>query len=547
MAAWLCCAALLAACEPQTPEPAQVRSTPLRLSREGRYLVLFDRPARAALTERAGAAVRRRFATLPALAITATPRVAEALHAQPWVRAIDPDEGGAGQLLEALPLVGLDAVRSAGFDGTGITVAVIDSGIDSAHPDLAGTVIDEACFCGNNCCPGGVATAHGPGSALDDNGHGTHVASTIAGQGVLGPRGGAPGAKLVAVKVLDQNLGFCCMSDVVAALDWIATEHPEVDVVNLSLGGIQLYAGDCDALNGALGASIDALRAQDVLVFAASGNDHSATSMRAPACIASTLSVGAVWDADVGAQSEYCVEPTTAADQVACYSNASATTDLLAPGGVVFASWRLGSTASRSGTSHAAPVASACAAALREAAPDRDADELEALLEATGRILTDPKNGTRYPRIDCASALSTLIGVADAGAEDDAGMAAEDEDGGTADAAIPEAGTGGSGAAGGRGGEEAGSGSAGTPSVAGQDAGSAGGTEPNARAGSGAGGSATRDAGSAPVADAGHADAGIDELRGGGCACSAGGHERVDVAWVLIGLFAAYGLRRRRA
>jgi hypothetical protein len=90
--------------------------------------------------------------------------------------------------------------------------------------------------------------------------------------------------------------------------------------------------------------------------------------------MASVLSAGAVWDSDVGPQSTYCTELGTAPDQVACYSNASPSLDLLAPGGAIESTWPGGGTRVRIGTSHAAPIVSACAASLLQADPSLDAD-----------------------------------------------------------------------------------------------------------------------------------------------------------------------------
>ena len=518
--------------------PAGPPPRALRLAATGRYLVLLDGDR--AVPSVRGAAVTRSFSLAPALAMRVDPAALSALAAHPWVRAIDPDEGGTGQLRQAQALVGLDAVRGAGFRGAGVTIAVIDSGVDATHPDLAGRVVDEACFCGSNCCPGGGTTQTGPGSAHDDHGHGTHVAATIASQGSVAAQGGTPDVSIVAVKVLTSNLGFCCMSDVVAALDWIAGHHPEVDVVNISLGTgpPNLYAGDCDGLNTVLGMTIDQLRAAGTLVVAAAGNNASTTAMAAPACIANAISVGAVWDGDVGEQTEYCEDATTMADQVACYSNASSTTDVLAPGGVIEASWPGGGTLAKSGTSHAAPMVSACIAALRQAAPDASADEVEAALEQTGVARIDAKNGRTYPRIDCAGALEVLAPGAgtsddDGGSDDDAGLVPDGGSGNDAGAVDAATGTGGDAAtpadaaADGADGGDAAAGAAGADAATPPDAGgNAGAPDP-------------RDA-------AIPADASL-HLRGGadGCNCATSSSAALHDASVPFAL-AALLLRRRR-
>ena len=100
---------------------------------------------------------------------------------------------------------------------------------------------------GNGCCPNGQTTQSGAGAAEDDNGHGTNVSGIITANGVVAPEGSAPEAGIVAVKVLDSSNGFCCTSDVIAALDWIFANRPDVDVVNMSLGTNVRFAGHCDA------------------------------------------------------------------------------------------------------------------------------------------------------------------------------------------------------------------------------------------------------------------------------------------------------------
>src|SRR2546427_7060374 len=97
------------------------------------------------------------------------------------------------------------------------------------------------------------------------------------------------GTAIVAVKVLDQNEQFCCTSDVVAALDYVITSHPEVKVVNMSLGTNARFAGTCDTATSftmAFASAIDTLRARGTLTFVSSGNDGSPSTLEAPACVA---------------------------------------------------------------------------------------------------------------------------------------------------------------------------------------------------------------------------------------------------------------------
>jgi subtilisin family serine protease len=238
------------------------------------------------------------------------------------------------------------------------------------------------------------------------------VTGIVTGDGVVASIGGAPDAEIVAIKVLDSNNAFCCASDVIMALDWIVTDRPDVDVVNMSLGTSALYLGDCDAANAttsAFATVINTLRADDTLSVVCSMNNGSGTRMAAPACVANAISVGAVWDANVGSQTILgCTDATTAPDKVTCFSNSNAKTDLFAPGAPITASGIGGGTVSYFGTSQAAPHVAACTAALRQKSPLTAAGALEAALESSPVSVTDVTNGLSFPRLDCEQALGQV-------------------------------------------------------------------------------------------------------------------------------------------
>jgi subtilisin family serine protease len=161
----------------------------------------------------------------------------------------------------------------------------------------------------------------------------------------------APGSKIVSVKVLDHRSRFCCSSDVIAGLDWILNNRPDVRVVNMSLGTFDTFLGDCDEENAvtmAFAEVIDQLTERGVAVFAASGNAGWPDRLKAPACVANTISVGA----------------TDKLGSVALFSQSGLNLDLLAPGVSIRSARRLGTTDVRTGTSMATPHASG-AAALR--------------------------------------------------------------------------------------------------------------------------------------------------------------------------------------
>ena len=356
----------------------------------------------------------REFSNVPGFAGMADAAAVDALSRHPDVWRVDLDEGGSGNALQALPLAKLDRVKSSGLSGRGVTVAVIDSGIDTDHPDLAGSLVAEQCFCsGGPCCPNGQATQSGTGAAEDDHGHGTNVSGIISSNGVVAPEGGAPDADIVAIKVLDSSNSFCCSSDVIAALDWIISDRPDVDVVNMSLGTNARYAGDCDAAASFVtdyAVAINTLRANGVAVIVSSGNNGSGVDMQVPACVSNAISVGAVWDSNVGSRTVLgCSDFTTAADQVTCFSNASATTDLFAPGAPYTSSGRGGGTSTYYGTSQAAPTVTACAALLIESMSGIQPPALELALKSSQTLVTDASNGLSYPRLDCRESLASFF------------------------------------------------------------------------------------------------------------------------------------------
>lgn len=359
----------------------------------------------------------RQFESVPAIAGNISSRGLAELALEPSVRRVDLDVGGRGSLAESVPLTSFDSVQVAGFTGTGTVIAVIDSGYDSDHPDLSDNLVGEQCFCSDNgagCCPGGGVTESGAGSAEDDHGHGTNVSGVITSRGNVAPIGAAPDTGIVAVKVLDSNNSFCCASDVVAGFDWIATHFPGVEAVNASLGTFATFPGACDnatAFTMALALAVDNLRSLGVPVFVSSGNEGSGTEMGAPACVARSIAVGAVYDSSFGPNTIFCSDPTTATDQVTCFTNSNDTTDLFAPGAPITSAGLGGGTSTFFGTSQASPHAAACAALLQQATPQLTPDQIENALEASPVSVTDTTNGLSFPRLDCLDALNRTHGL----------------------------------------------------------------------------------------------------------------------------------------
>ena len=338
--------------------------------------------------------------TVPVAWGTADDAALARFESDPNVVAVDLDVPGRGGDVESNELIRADVAQHAGYYGSGVTVAVLDSGYDPNSVDLAGQIVGEQCFCrnadGTGCCPNRQTTQSGPGAARDEVGHGTNVTGIIASRGLKAPLGVAPGVKVVAVRVLDQNNRFAGISQVVEGLSWVATNHPEVRAVNLSLYTDQLFAGYCDnnaSWTQALSQLVATMRARGTAVFACAGNDSSSSTMGAPACIQPVIAMGA----------------GTKTDVVASFSDSDDALDLLAPGVNVTSTGLNAVTSTYTGTSQATPHGTASAAVLFAMRPSLSVDEMESVLKSTGRPIVDARNGVTRSRIDLFAAVEALM------------------------------------------------------------------------------------------------------------------------------------------
>ncbi|MFF2876079.1 S8 family serine peptidase [Gottfriedia sp. NPDC057991] len=208
------------------------------------------------------------------------------LRSLPGVKAIYPDQEYHAELDKSVPLIGAPDVWSMHdhenqvVTGKGVTVAVIDTGVDYDHPDLGGA------FGSGHKVVGGYDFVNNDDNPMDDNGHGTHVAGIIAAHGKL--TGVAPDASITAYKVLNEN-GIGNTSDIIAGIEAsISPDNPyPADIINMSIGG----PGDgSDPISQAAQNAVDA----GVVVVAAAGNaGPNYGTIGAPAIAEGVLAVGA--------------------------------------------------------------------------------------------------------------------------------------------------------------------------------------------------------------------------------------------------------------
>ena len=292
-------------------------------------------------------------------------------------------------LAESVPQVRAPEAWAEGFDGTGSKVAVLDTGVDDTHPDLKGAIAAQKSFV--------------PGQSTDDTaGHGTHVASTIAGSGAASDgvkKGVAPGARLYIGKVL-SNEGSGTESGIVAGMEWAREQG--VDVVSMSLGTNTASDGS-DPVSQA----VNTLSADGGPLFVvAAGNNMYEGTVGSPGAAASALTVSAVDKHDNRAAFSsqgpiprtYAVKPDISAPGVAI----SAATAHPAAGSSMYTSM--------SGTSMATPHVAGAAAIVRQAHPDWDAARVKDALMTNSRKLnayTPYQLGSG--RLDVAAAVDGAI------------------------------------------------------------------------------------------------------------------------------------------
>nr|WP_279342316.1 S8 family serine peptidase [Geotalea sp. SG265] len=358
----------------------------------------------------------KRFPFIPFMALEVDRAEYEALLALPEIDLIEEDLPLPLSLSESVPLIGAVGNLFNGYSGSGQMVAILDTGVDKAHPFLTGKVVSEACYSTTSRLNGSTALCKS-GSTLPGAGgncsptlpgceHGTHVAGIAAGKGASFS-GVARDANIIAIQVFSQfdtaqcgvgATGPCIMSyisDQVSALQRVYDLRStySISAANLSLGG-GAYASYCDSDSNVTSekAAIDALRSVGIATVIASGNDANSSGISAPACISSAISVGA----------------TSKSDVVASYSNSASFLNLLAPGSSIYSSVPGTGYAYLSGTSMATPHVTGAWAVIKSAKPAASVTEVLDALASTGVPVTDSRNGLVKPRIRVDSAINAL-------------------------------------------------------------------------------------------------------------------------------------------
>jgi subtilisin family serine protease len=386
--------------------------------------------------------ISHEYSYTPAAAMYLDADEIAALRRDPSVRRVVLDRVSRPLLDTSIGLVGAADLHTAGLTGQGVSVAILDTGVDHQHPMVSGQIIESACFSTpdpaqqiTSFCPNGQASdtvsaqagddcedyANDPVNGANGCGHGTHVAGIAAGRDFQNPdnpaqtvRGVAPGAGIVAVQVFHRldNAEDCgrsgpvcalsATSDQLAALEWLYANRATLNLasINMSLGGGQ-YRSACD--QEVITPIIRQLRTAGIATAIASGNESYPDTVASPACITPAVTVGSSTDSDT----------------LSSFSNTGYLIDLLAPGTQILSAQATandagaGGAVAFNGTSMATPHVAGAFALLRAAHSNASVDAIENALESTGRNIAHPRSGLQAPRIrvDLAHAELTRYGT----------------------------------------------------------------------------------------------------------------------------------------
>jgi subtilisin family serine protease len=281
--------------------------------------------------------------------------------------------------LEADQQINADKVWALDYNGSGIRVAVLDTGIDSNHPELSDSI------------EGGKSFVTYTSSFEDDNGHGTHVSGIITANGDVDAKakGVAPDAKIWMAKVCDAS-GSCYSSDIAAAIEYVVN-NKIARIMSISLGGGGTSKANCDS--DYLAKKVNWAVDNGVTVVAAAGNTGGKVS--SPACASKAIAVGAVDKNDV--------RPS--------WSGSGNALDIVAPGVNIYSTLPNNNYASWSGTSMATPHVSAVVALLLQANPALTDSQIKEALYKTAKDLGSAGWDRFYGwgRVDALAALKYVL------------------------------------------------------------------------------------------------------------------------------------------
>ncbi len=326
----------------------------------------------------------------------------------PSVESITLDKFATVSLEQSIPIINSDDVWNLSLNGInitgkGVSVCVLDTGINYSHPNLGNCSTAE--FLAGSCkkVPFGFDFANNDNDPMDDHyhpvsghSHGSHCSGIIASDHNT-YRGVAPDTKILAIKVC-YNSGGCALGDIAQGVDWCISNKNtyNVSAISISIGTKDFHSSTyCDNYFPALSNAINTAHASGIPVFISSGNELDKDEISFPSCVTNATAIGAVDDSDNDAS----------------FSNFAPILNFFAPGVSIISTVRGGSFglfASKSGTSMATPHVSGAAALItsfkRLEGNNITPEELIEALNQTGKPINI--SGVIRPRIDILAALA---------------------------------------------------------------------------------------------------------------------------------------------
>jgi subtilisin family serine protease len=370
---------------------------------------------RAGVQDEVGVEVEQAYGVVPLLLVQIRdPEQAVRLLNSKLVLSIAANNQNEAWLAESLPLIRQPQVSAGGLKGAGVSVAVLDTGLDFgrfAFGSCTAPAAPATCRVSR-----ALDTAPDDGMRDDSTLHGTNVAGIVAGV--------APDAKLISIDVFNGTLASD--NDIVAGLDWVLQNRASQNIraVNLSLGLRKNWnTSACD--DGFFWRSpylypFTLLRGAGVVPVVAAGNDAFLDGtfqdgVSAPACTTGAFAVGATYDSgpntmawpDATDPRLDCSDTNVPVDAPVCWSQDGPQVDVLAPGVRITAAGL-----TKSGTSMAAPHVAGAVAVLASANPYASTQQLEGYLTTSATTVVDPRSFRSHPRLDLFAAVRAAFPVA---------------------------------------------------------------------------------------------------------------------------------------
>jgi subtilisin family serine protease len=325
-----------------------------------------------------------RFKSRPAL---------ERFLRRPEVVAVYENKPIYPSLAQSLPLINQPQAIQAGFTGSGSGVAIIDTGINYTLADF-GSCTAPGVPSGCRVSASVDVTGNNLTLNTDPNNHGTNVAGIVAGV--------APGARIASINAFFN--GSSNSNWIINGINWAIANKSTYSIVamNMSLGDGVNYTAPCSSrYTNPFVTPVNNARAAGILPVAASGNDAYTNGIASPACTPGVVSVGAVYDSNVGGLNwGSCTDYTTTADQVTCFSNSASFLTMLAPGALITADY-----ITMGGTSQASPHVAGAVAILMSAFSTDSLDQTTTRMTTNGVPVTDPRNSIVKPRLNLSASL----------------------------------------------------------------------------------------------------------------------------------------------